>query len=56
MQHFEGWKLKTDQEKADKFAQTFAKKTEVVEKSKSRSGKSKMEKEKFFVCMKKTGN
>ena len=35
MKHFEGRKLKTDQEKADGFAQTFAKKTEkVVEKVK----------------------
>ena len=49
MQHFEGRKLKTDQEKADGFAQTFPKKTEeVVEKVKVQEREVYNGKRKFF--------
>ncbi len=55
MQDFDGQKLKTNQEKADAFAKTFAKKTEeVVSEVKLKKTKSTMAKEKIFSHMKRT--
>ena len=56
MQDSDGQKLTTNQEKADAFAKTFAKKTEkVVLEVKIKKTKSTMAKEKFFSHMKRTG-